>query len=64
MAAAPQLGHAPSMSALPRIRDRGRLCGGVGSRELLSRLCEALAGDLHASDCQVSRIDPARGVAV
>jgi hypothetical protein len=52
------------MIALPRIRDRGRLDGGVGSRELLSRLCEALADDLDASDCLVSRVEPARGVAV
>lgn len=52
------------MIALPRIRDRAQLVGGVGSRELLSRLCEALASDLHASDCLVSRIDPQRGVSV
>jgi hypothetical protein len=52
------------MIALLRIRDRGRLPGGVGSRELLSRLCETLAGDLHASDCLVSRVDPVRAVAV
>jgi HD domain len=51
------------MAVMPRIRDR-RLHGGVGSRELFSLLCEALAGELGASDCLVSRIDADRAVAV
>jgi HD-GYP domain-containing protein (c-di-GMP phosphodiesterase class II) len=36
----------------------------VGSRELLSMLCEALAQELGASDCLVSRWDRPRGVTV
>lgn len=36
----------------------------VGSRELLSMLCEALAQELKASDCLVSRWDRPRGVTV
>ncbi len=36
--------------------------GAVGTRELLSLLCEELARSLHASDCLVSRWDPGRAV--
>ena len=39
-----------------------RLVGAVGSRELFSILCEALAQELQASDCLVSRWDPLRSV--
>jgi hypothetical protein len=52
------------MLGLALRRARGPLAGDAGCRELLSRLCEALACELHASDCLVSRIDPARGVSV
>jgi hypothetical protein len=43
-------------------RPSTRLVGAVGSRELFSMLCEALAQDLQASDCLVSRWDPLRSV--
>ena len=43
-------------------RPSTRLAGAVGSRELFSMLCEALAQDLQASDCLVSRWDPLRSV--
>jgi HD-GYP domain-containing protein (c-di-GMP phosphodiesterase class II) len=38
--------------------------GDFGSRELLSLLCEALAQELQASDCLVSRWNPVRSVTV
>ena len=38
--------------------------GAAGSRELLSMLCEALAVELRASDCLVSRVDDERGMTV
>lgn len=44
------------------LRRRSRLDGDFGSRELLSLLCEALAQELQASDCLVSRWDPIRSV--
>jgi hypothetical protein len=44
------------------LRGRPRLNGAVGSRELLSLLCEELARSLHASDCLVSRWDPERSI--
>jgi HD-GYP domain-containing protein (c-di-GMP phosphodiesterase class II) len=54
--------HAAVLPALTR--ERRRLEGGVGTRELCSHLCEALADDLHASDCLVSQVDAERGVLV
>jgi hypothetical protein len=45
-------------------RERRRLEGGVGTRELCSQLCEALADDLQASDCLVSRVDAERDMLV
>ena len=54
--------HAAVMPVLTR--ERRRLEGGVGTRELCSQLCEALADDLHASDCLVSRVDPERGMLI
>ncbi|MDX6546545.1 MAG: hypothetical protein QOG33_95 [Gaiellales bacterium] len=44
------------------VRRRSRPDGDFGSRELLSLLCEALAQELQASDCLVSRWDPIRSV--
>jgi HD-GYP domain-containing protein (c-di-GMP phosphodiesterase class II) len=43
-------------------RPTTRLVGAVGSRELFSMLCEAVAQELQASDCLVSRWDPLRSV--
>jgi len=54
--------HAAVLPVLTR--ERRRLEGGVGTRELCSQLCEALADDLHASDCLVSRVDAERDVLV
>ncbi len=54
--------HAAVLPVLTR--ERRRLEGGVGTRELCSHLCEALADDLQASDCLVSRVDAERGVLV
>src|SRR6478735_11322528 len=54
--------HAAVLPVLTR--ERRRLEGGVGTRELCSHLCEALADDLHASDCLVSRVDSERGVLI
>jgi HD-GYP domain-containing protein (c-di-GMP phosphodiesterase class II) len=61
-AAAAGSDHAAVLPVLTR--ERRRLEGGVGTRELCSHLCEALADDLHASDCLVSRVDAVRGVLV
>jgi HD-GYP domain-containing protein (c-di-GMP phosphodiesterase class II) len=61
-AAAAGSDHAAVLPVLTR--ERRRLEGGVGTRELCSHLCEALADDLHASDCLVSRVDAERGVLV
>ena len=36
----------------------------MGTRELCSQLCEALADDLQASDCLVSRVDAERDLLV
>ena len=54
--------HAAVLPVLTR--ERRRLEGGVGTRELCSHLCEALADDLHASDCLVSTVDAERGMLV
>jgi HD-GYP domain-containing protein (c-di-GMP phosphodiesterase class II) len=54
--------HAAVLPVLTR--ERRRLEGGVGTRELCSHLCEALADDLQASDCLVSRVDSERGMLV
>src|SRR6478735_276213 len=54
--------HSAVMPVLTR--ERRRLEGGVGTRELCSHLCEALADDLHASDCLVSRVGPERGMLI
>jgi len=54
--------HSAVMPVLTR--ERRRLEGGVGTRELCSHLCEALADDLHASDCLVSRVDSERGMLI
>ena len=55
VAAAVARDHAAVLPVLTR--ERRRLEGGVGTRELCSQLCEALADDLQASDCLVSRVD-------
>src|SRR5258706_3154803 len=64
MVAAAGQGQDPRMlnrlSALRR--PTTRLVGAVSSRELFSMLCEALAQELQASDCLVSRWDPLRSV--
>ena len=62
VAAAVARDHAAVLPVLTR--ERRRLEGGVGTRELCSQLCEALADDLHASDCLVSRVDAERGMLV
>jgi HD-GYP domain-containing protein (c-di-GMP phosphodiesterase class II) len=54
--------HAAVLPVLTR--ERRRLEGGVGTRELCSQLCEALADDLQASDCLVSRLDAERDMLV
>jgi HD-GYP domain-containing protein (c-di-GMP phosphodiesterase class II) len=61
-AAATGRDHAAVLPVLTR--ERRRLEGGVGTRELCSHLCEALADDLHASDCLVSTVDAERGMLV
>ena len=61
-AAAAARDHAAVLPVLTR--ERRRLEGGVGTRELCSQLCEALADDLQASDCLVSRVDAERDVLV
>jgi hypothetical protein len=50
------------LKRLLAVRRPARLAGAVGSRELFSMLCEALAEELQASDCLVSRWDPFRSV--
>jgi HD-GYP domain-containing protein (c-di-GMP phosphodiesterase class II) len=57
-AAAAGRDHAAVLPALTR--ERRRLEGGVGTRGLCSQLCAALADDLQASDCLVSRVDAER----
>ena len=52
----------PMLKRLLAVRKPARLAGAVGSRELFSMLCEALAEELQASDCLVSRWDPLRSV--
>ncbi len=54
--------HAAVLPVLTR--ERRRLEGGVGTRELCSQLCEVLADDLQASDCLVSRVDAERDMLV
>jgi HD-GYP domain-containing protein (c-di-GMP phosphodiesterase class II) len=54
--------HAAVLPVLTR--ERRRLEGGVGTRALCSQLCEALADDLQASDCLVSRVDAGRDLLV
>src|SRR6478672_12397632 len=54
--------HAAVLPVLTR--ERRRLEGGVGTRELCSQLCEVLADDLQASDCMVSRVDAERDMLV
>jgi HD-GYP domain-containing protein (c-di-GMP phosphodiesterase class II) len=61
-AAAATRDHAVVLPVLTR--ERRRLEGGVGTRELCSQLCEGLAGDLQASDCMVSRFDAERDALV
>ena len=61
-AAAAARDHAAVLPVLTR--ERRRLEGGVGTRELCSQLCEALADDLQASDCLVSRVDAERDLLV
>src|SRR5437762_2181308 len=61
-AAAAGRDHAAVLPAFTR--ERRRLEGGVGTRELCSQLCEALADDLHASDCLVSMVDAERDMLV
>jgi HD-GYP domain-containing protein (c-di-GMP phosphodiesterase class II) len=61
-AAAAGRDHAAVLPVLTR--ERRRLEGGVGTRELCSQLCEALADDLQASDCLVSRLDAERDMLV
>ena len=61
MAALTRHGQDPAMlKRLLAVRKPARLAGAVGSRELFSMLCEALAEELQASDCLVSRWDPLR----
>ena len=61
-AAAARRDHARVLPVLTG--ERRRLEGGVGTRELCSQLCEALADDLQASDCLVSRVDAERDTLV
>ena len=61
-AAAATRDHAAVLPVLTR--ERRRLEGGVGTRELCSQLCEALGDDLQSSDCLVSRLDAGRDTLV
>jgi HD-GYP domain-containing protein (c-di-GMP phosphodiesterase class II) len=54
--------HAAVLPVLTR--ERRRLAGGVGTRQLCSQLCELLVDDLQASDCMVSRVDAERDMRI